>query len=104
MSEKIINKESLLHLAKLARIRLDPGEEDKLLRDLENILEYFEELKSLDTSGVEPANGGTYLRNIFREDEYPSASQQGMGKEAFPKNAGGFLRVPPVFKKNEDNS
>ncbi|MFH0890510.1 MAG: Asp-tRNA(Asn)/Glu-tRNA(Gln) amidotransferase subunit GatC [Candidatus Liptonbacteria bacterium] len=104
MPEKIISKEELSHLAKLARIRLEAQEEDKLLRDLGDILDYFEELKQLDTSGVEPISGGTYLRSVFREDAYPLASRQGKGKESFPKNQGGFLKVPPVFKKPENKN
>ncbi|HEY4525765.1 MAG TPA: Asp-tRNA(Asn)/Glu-tRNA(Gln) amidotransferase subunit GatC [Candidatus Paceibacterota bacterium] len=101
MSEKIINREDLLHLAKLARIRLHPQEEEKLLHDLGQILNYFEELKQLDTEGVRPVNGGTYLKNVFRADGYPLGSEQGRGKSAFPKNQDGFLKVPPVFKRDE---
>ncbi len=101
MRDNLISREDLLHLAELARIRLSPQEEEKLLKDLQDILGHFEELKEIDTSLVTPINGGTYLKNIFRDDSYPLGSRQGLGRESFPKEQGGFLKVPPVFKKSE---
>ena len=56
-----ITKQELEHLAELARIELDPKEEDKLLKDLGNILDYFKELQALDTTNVAPMTGGTDL-------------------------------------------
>ena len=111
-----IGKRELEHLAKLARIELDPNEEEKLLRDLGAILEYFNELQKLDTSAVAPMTGGTDLRNIFREDglvdindiDSPRSgsndstgrenTNQGAGVEAFPESKDGYLKVPPVFE------
>ena len=92
-----INKESLEHLAKLARMELSPEEETKLLKDLRNILAHFEELQKLDLTGVEPMTGGTLLSNAFREDVERENTNRGLGKDAFPKEHKGFLRVPPVF-------
>ena len=97
-----ITKKELEHLAKLARIELDPKEEEKLLKDLGNILDYFKELQELDTSSVEPMTGGTDLKNNFREDgeenHGPENTNQGAGVEAFPESKDGFLKVPPVFE------
>lgn len=94
------HEQSLEHLAKmaqLARLELDPNEKEKLLVELEGILGYFAELKLLDTSDVEPMNGGTGLKNIFREDEKRENTNTGEGINAFPESEEGFLKVPPVF-------
>ncbi len=93
-----ITKDTIEHLAKLARIELTAEEKDKLLVDLKKILEHFEELKELDTSAVSPMNGGTPLRNVFREDDASQETDKGAGLEAFPKSEKGFLVVPPVFE------
>ena len=93
-----INKTSLAHLAKLARIELDPKEEEKLLADLTKILDYFKDLEALDTSNVRPMTGGTDLRNIFREDTERENTDCGQGVELFPETKKGFLKVPPVFE------
>lgn len=97
-----ITKHELEHLAKLARIELDPNEEEKLLKDLGNILEHFKELQALDTSAVAPMTGGTDLHNRFREDGEenggPESTHRGAGVEAFPESKDGFLKIPPVFE------
>jgi aspartyl-tRNA(Asn)/glutamyl-tRNA(Gln) amidotransferase subunit C len=98
MASTIITKHELDHLAKLARISLDPKEEEKLLKDLDNILGYFNELKALDTSKIEPMTGGTDLRNVFREDAERESTNRGAGVDAFPEKENGALKVPPVFE------
>lgn len=106
----VIDKRELEKLAKLARIELDPKEEDRLLNDLGNILDHFKELQALDTSAVLPMTGGTDLHSIFREDgiredaaagdenDMHENTNRGAGVEAFPKNEKGFLKIPPVFE------
>ena len=93
-----INKTVLAHLAKLARIELGKKEAEKLLEDLQKILDHFEELKALDTSGVAVMNGGTMLINSFREDAERENTLQGKGTDAFPETENGFVKVPPVFE------
>ncbi len=93
-----LSKRDLEHLAKLARIELDPKEEEKLLRDLGNILDYFKELQALDTADIPPMTGGTDLRSVFRGDSEREQTDRGAGTEAFPEKQDGYLKVPPVFE------
>jgi aspartyl-tRNA(Asn)/glutamyl-tRNA(Gln) amidotransferase subunit C len=93
-----INKTALAHLAKLARIELDSREEEKLLKDLTEILDYFKELEALDTTNVVPMAGGTDLKNIFREDTERENTDRGAGAGSFPEIKDGFLKVPSVFE------
>lgn len=100
MAEKAnITKAELHHLAELARIKLDPKEEDKLLKDLGEILGYFTELQKLNTENVPPMTGCTDLRNIFRDDTEHENTNRGAGVEAFPESKNGFLKVPSVFEE-----
>ncbi len=105
----LINKKTLEYLAELARVEVNEKEERKLLEDPQKILDYFEELKTLDTSKIEPLTGGLELKNIFREDEgrenpeaeqarYGAGTDQGEGVDAFPETENGFLKIPPVFE------
>ncbi len=93
-----LNKSDLEHLAKLARIELDPKEEEKLLKDLGNILDHFKELQELDTANVQPMTGGTDLKNVFRSDTERENTNRGEGADAFPEKKDGFLKIPPVFE------
>lgn len=92
-----ISKDTLDHLAKLARIKLTPEEETRLLDDLKKILEHFEELNELDTKGIPAQAGGTATTNVFREDDASLGTNQGAGVDAFPEREGNFLKVPPVL-------
>jgi aspartyl-tRNA(Asn)/glutamyl-tRNA(Gln) amidotransferase subunit C len=92
-----ITKETLEYLANLARIELASAEEDRLLRDLQNILTHVSELQSVDTTGVTPMNGGSDLANVFRADTASINTNQGAGVEQFPATKNGFLKVPPIF-------
>ena len=100
-----INEETLEYLAKLSRMDLDEGEKKKLAGDLEEILNHFEELNEVDTTGVEPMTGGTAQRNIFREDDSDTRKEiNGSSEdiiEAFPEKARGYLKVPAVFGGEE---
>lgn len=92
-----LTKKDLDHLAKLARIKLDPKEEEKLLKDLGNILDHFKELQGLDTANVPPMTGGTDLKNIFRSDADRENTNRGAGADAFTEKESGYLKIPPVF-------
>ena len=98
-----INKSSLKHLAELARIKLTAKEEGKFLKDLQKILKHFEELKAVDTTGVEPMTGGHELKNILRDDEIDlakrsqSVDESGRIIAAFPEVEKGYLKVPKIL-------
>lgn len=96
----LIDKKTIKKLAELARMEIGAKEEAPLLEDLEKILEHFEELKELDTEKVEPMAGGTFSRNVLREDgseETKLAAEKSV--EQFPEKESGFLKVPPVFEE-----
>lgn len=100
-----ITEETLEYLAKLSRMDLADGEKKKLAGDLEEILNHFEELNEVDTTGVEPMTGGTAQRNIFREDDAQARNEINGSAEdiiaAFPEKARGYLEVPAVFGEEE---
>jgi len=96
-----INKKELEHLADLARLELNPKEEEKFLKDLSGILNYFQELNEVNTDNVPPMNGGTESKNIFREDGdsvSPSFRDPKNIIEAFPEKHSRHLKVPSVFE------
>lgn len=95
-----INKKSLEHLADLARLQLTVHEEEKFLKDLTEILDYFKQLNELNTDNVLPMNGGTELKNVFRADADPASPSFRDPKnilEALPEKTKGYLKTPPVF-------
>ena len=92
-----INKKSLQSLAELVRLELQEREAEKLLQDLQKILDHFSELRELDTNKVEAELAVDETRKIFREDNERKNTNLGQGKESFPAKEDGFLSIPPVF-------
>lgn len=94
----MLDKKNLQKLAELSRMDIKPAEEEKLLKDLDNILGHFEELKTVSTEGVPPMTGGTEMRNVYREDEGGNGLSGEEAKKEFPEGEKGYLKVPPVFE------
>jgi len=85
------------HIAKLARITLTDEQKAKFPAELDKILGYFNELKKVDTEGVQPMMGGTDLKNIFRDDKPENFDPHHL-RTGFPESKNGYLKVPPVFE------
>lgn len=63
-----LNKKDIEHIANLARLELSDKEIDKYGSQLSGILNYIDQLKEVNTTGVEPTAQVTGLENILRED------------------------------------
>ena len=94
----MLEKKELEHLAELARIELDSKEESRLLEDLWKILDYFKELKEVNTDAVLPMSGGNFTENVFRDEKNYEVLPKELTVKQFPKKKGDFLEVPPVFE------
>ena len=63
-----VSLDDVQHLAQLSSLQLNSDEADGLRADIEDILEYVEQLSELDTTGVEPTYQVTDLENVWRAD------------------------------------
>lgn len=64
-----LTREDVLKLASLARISLSDEEVDEFSEELSAILQYVEQLSSVDVEGLKPTNQVTGLTNVMREDK-----------------------------------
>lgn len=64
---KLTNQE-IEKISKLARIELQEDNKDQLAKELSSILDFVDDLQSLDLKGVEPVSQVTGLQDIWRED------------------------------------
>ena len=92
-----ISQQEVEHIAKLARLELDEAEKGTFARQLSAILTYMDELKTLDTSGVEPTATGPVKENVFRDDEVRPSLPQEKALMNAPDQAEGFFRVPRIL-------
>jgi aspartyl-tRNA(Asn)/glutamyl-tRNA(Gln) amidotransferase subunit C len=90
----MLDREQVLHVAKLARLRLSDDEVDRMAGELSQILEHVETMNELDLEGVEPTSHVVDLTNVLRDD----VPRDGLDKETAlaqaPDAADGGFRVP----------
>ena len=86
-------------VAKLARIDLPDDEAEATQANLENVLNYVQQLQSVELpEDIEPFFGAIESVNAIRPDEVkPSCSREEILANA-PDSDGEFYRVPPVFE------
>jgi aspartyl-tRNA(Asn)/glutamyl-tRNA(Gln) amidotransferase subunit C len=64
-----LNKKEIQHIADLARLELSDEELVTYGGQLSEVLNYIEQLREVDTAGVEPMAHVTGAENVLREDE-----------------------------------
>jgi aspartyl-tRNA(Asn)/glutamyl-tRNA(Gln) amidotransferase subunit C len=90
----MIERDQVLHVAKLARLRLSDEEVERMSEELSTILDHIEKIGELDLDDVEPTSHVIELENVLRDDEpRPSWPRERMLEEA-PDEAEGGFRVP----------
>ncbi|MGC1204438.1 MAG: Asp-tRNA(Asn)/Glu-tRNA(Gln) amidotransferase subunit GatC [Flavobacteriaceae bacterium] len=93
-----INKETLEKIAHLARLEFDEKSEEKMLKDMNNILTFVEKLQELDTENVEPLQSMSFEVNQLREDEKGEHLAHDKGLKNAPKKDENYFRVPKVIE------
>jgi len=93
-----LSREEVLHIALLARLGLTDAEVDKLREQLSNILENFEILQQVDTSGIPPTAQSIPLQNVVKDDEVTPSLPQSQILANAPRKEGDFFRVRAVLE------
>ena len=84
----------MLHVARLARLKLTDEEIERMAGELSGILEHVDRISELDLDGVELTSHVIALENVLRPDEpRPSWSREEVLEPA-PDPASGAFRVP----------
>ena len=96
----MISKDEVQHIAKLARLGLAEKEVEKFQKELSSILDYFEKLKEVDVSGVEPTSHSLPVENVMRKDrETEKLKNRKTEKllELAPETKDGYLKVKSIL-------
>ena len=90
----MIDRDQVLHVARLARLRLEEEEIDRMSRELSTVLDHIEKISELDLEGVVPPSHVVELENVFRADEPRPSWPPDRALAQAPDAAGGGFRVP----------
>lgn len=95
---KKINEELIDQLAHLARLEFSPEEKEKILQDLNRILEYIDQLNELNTDDIEPLIYLSPNTSITREDKVIETLKKSDALNNAPQKDSDYFRVPKVIQ------
>ncbi len=84
-------------LQSLGALRLDPQERRTLMANLERVLGYVDQLRAVDTEGVEPTSSVIEVGNVLREDEPHACLPVEQALAQAPARRGDHFEVPVVL-------
>lgn len=90
----MIDREQVLHVAKLARLRLTGEEVERMSGELSSILDHIETIGELDLEGVAPTSHVVQLENVLRPDEPRAGLPRERALEPAPDASDDGFRVP----------
>ena len=90
----MIEREQVLHVARLARLRLGDEEVERMTAELSQVLDHIEKIGELDLDGVEPTDHVVELENVLRPDEPRESWPRERMLDPAPDAADNAFRVP----------
>jgi aspartyl-tRNA(Asn)/glutamyl-tRNA(Gln) amidotransferase subunit C len=90
----VIEREQVLHVARLSRLRLSEEEIDTLTGELSSVLDHVDKLAEVDIDGVDPTSHVVPLENVLRDDEPRPSLDRDVALSQAPDPHDGAFRVP----------
>ena len=92
----MIDRDEVLHVARLARLALSEEEVERMARELSAVLDHIERISELDLEGVPPTTHVIDVAGVLREDEpRPCLPREVVLEQAPAVEDGGFLVPSP---------
>jgi aspartyl-tRNA(Asn)/glutamyl-tRNA(Gln) amidotransferase subunit C len=90
----MIDRDQVLHVARLARLELSEDELERMAGELSGILDHVERMNELDLEDVDPTSHVVELENVLRPDEPRPSWLREKILEPAPDPDEGAFRVP----------
>ena len=92
-----ITREDVAYVASLAQLSLTPDVQDRLVKEMGDILQYMDKLNELDTAGIEPTMHAMTMTNVFRDDVVGPSLDRDQALMNAPKTDGEYFLVPKIL-------
>lgn len=93
----MLSKEDVIKISKLARIALTDEEVEKFRTQLSTVLDYVEELKTVNVEGLEEVSQVTGLVNVQRDDKVVTAENHEAIFSQAPEMKDGYYKVKAIL-------
>ena len=92
-----VSKKDVKYIADLARLEFTERETESLAEDMNQILDYMDQLNELDTEHVEPLRHVIELNQDLREDKQTKPLDHDDALKNAPDADSDYFRVPKVI-------
>ena len=92
-----ISREEILHIAKLASLKIKEEEIEEYRKNLQDILIFAKTIDSVNTDGLEETNGATANINFLREDEIKEFENKEGLMQNVPDKENNMFKIPKVL-------
>ncbi|MBS3107673.1 Asp-tRNA(Asn)/Glu-tRNA(Gln) amidotransferase subunit GatC [Candidatus Woesearchaeota archaeon] len=92
-----MDKEIVIKVAKIARLKLTENEINLFSNEFDEILELFDKISNVKTENVEMAFHPVEIRNRLREDKIESSLSQEDVLKNSKNNKDGYIKGPRVI-------
>ena len=93
-----VDRETVRHIARLARLEVGEAQSQALVGELNGILGWIEQLKEIDTKGIEPMTSVVATKLPLREDKVTEGGDAERVLKNAPQATAGFFTVPKVVE------
>ena len=94
-----VSKEEILHIAKLADLNIKEDEIEEYAKNLQDILEFAEIIKNIDTENVKESIGSLESFNVFRKDEVKDFEDKEALLQNAPEKENNMFKIPKVINQ-----
>jgi aspartyl-tRNA(Asn)/glutamyl-tRNA(Gln) amidotransferase subunit C len=91
---RMLDRDQVLHVARLARLALSDEELDRMAAELSKVLDHIEKIGELDLAGVAPTSHVIDVVNALRPDEPVPCLPAEVALAAAPERVGDGFGVP----------
>ena len=95
-----INKEIITKLSSLSKLKFNNEETELISEDLSKMVNFINQLKEIDTEGVEPLIHMNEEINNWREDNLGEVLDQKKALSNSPNKDSTYFKLPKVLDKN----
>lgn len=92
------NEQTIKTIANLARLKFPKEDEAKFMADIDSILNWVEQLKEVDVTGVEPLVSVSPRESDVRADVVTEGNIQAELMANAPESVQGFYEVPRMVE------
>lgn len=92
-----VEKEEILHIAKLASLNIKEEEIEEYRKNLQDILNFANIVNSVNTDNVSETIGSTNNINMFREDEIKEFDDKEALLQNAPEKQNNMFSIPKVI-------